>query len=97
MTLWALGKEHTLIGTDVIPLWSRIANAPVSCVAYLRHFFCPAGLAVMYPWQDADLPLWKVVGAVLILAAITAAALLCRRKRRTSWSAGCGIWECWCR
>jgi predicted negative regulator of RcsB-dependent stress response len=59
----------------------RIADAPVAYVAYLRQFFCPAGLAVMYPWQDVDLPLWKVAGACLILAAVTAAAVACRRKR----------------
>ena len=50
-------------------------------VAYLRQFFYPAGLAVMYLWQDVDLPLWKVIGALLILAAITTAAVLCRLKR----------------
>jgi tetratricopeptide (TPR) repeat protein len=81
LTLWAPGKEHTLIGTAVLPLWSRIANVPVSYVAYLRQFFYPAGLAVMYPWQDVDLPLWKVGGAVLILATVTAAAVFCRRTR----------------
>jgi tetratricopeptide (TPR) repeat protein len=81
LTLWAPGKENTFLSTELVPLWSRIANAPVSYAAYLGQFFCPAGLAVIYPWQDVDLPPWKVAGAVSVLAAVTAAAVVCRRKR----------------
>ena len=68
LTLRAAGREDTLLSTAVLPLASRIANGLVSYAAYLRQFFCPVGLAVIYPWQDVDLPPWKVVGAFLILA-----------------------------
>ena len=46
----------------------------------MGHFFYPVGLAVLYPRAGLDLPLGKVLGASLILAGITAAALVWRRR-----------------
>ena len=74
-------KRTRCSGAGTLPYWTRIGNVPVSYVAYLRQFFCPAGLAVMYPWEGVDLPAWKVLGAALILVAVTTGAFLCRRTR----------------
>ena len=48
--------------------------------AYLGQFFYPAGLAVFYPHPQDALPIWKIVGALLLLVGISAGVLACRRK-----------------
>jgi hypothetical protein len=63
-----------------LPLSSRIANALVSCVAYLGQFLYPAGLAVFYPHPLDALPIWKIVGALLMLVGISAGAMAWRRR-----------------
>ena len=50
-------------------------------MTYLGQFFCPVGLAVFYPHPESNLPVWQVVGAVLVLACISAGALACWRRR----------------
>ncbi len=75
-----LAQERTVVRLDFIPLWSRIANALVSYVAYAEQLFYPVGLAAFYPHPGSTLPIWKVAGAVLLLAAISLAAVLWRRK-----------------
>ena len=74
-------RRHLALHRAFFPSRRGLPTCLVSYAAYLRQFFCPVGLAVIYPWQDVDLPPWKVVGAVLILAAVTAAAVVCRRSR----------------
>ena len=59
----------------------RIGNALIAYVGYLGQFFYPAGLAVLYPRPGPICRCGKVLGASLILAGITAAALLRRRRR----------------
>jgi tetratricopeptide (TPR) repeat protein len=58
----------------------RIGNALISYVVYLGHFLYPAGLAALYPRTGPDLPLGKLCLAILILAGITAAAWIGRKK-----------------
>ena len=58
----------------------RIGNALISYVVYLRQFFWPSDLAMLYPRRGPDLPVWQVVGAGLIVLGITAAVLVWRRK-----------------
>jgi Flp pilus assembly protein TadD len=64
---------------DLIPLSMRIANAPVSYVAYLFQTLVPVNLAVLYPFP-VELPVWKTAGAVLLLAGISALAILKARQ-----------------
>jgi protein O-mannosyl-transferase len=71
------GAMQTL---DAVPLLWRIANAPVSCVAYLIQFVCPANLAVFYPHPGDRVPTWQVAGALMVMAIITVAALAGRRR-----------------
>jgi len=73
-----------MIQKDIIapvPLALRIGNAAVSYVVYLRQMFCPAGLAVLYPYPQNSLPGWKIALAVVLLAAISAGVFL-RRQRQ---------------
>ena len=59
---------------------ARIANTLVSYAVYLGQFFWPVGLAAFYPRAD-DLPAWQVGVAFLVLAVLSAAALMAWRKQ----------------
>ena len=48
----------------------RIANAFVSYIVYIGKTIWPVNLAVYYP-HPGLLPLWQVLGAVLLLIAVT--------------------------
>jgi tetratricopeptide (TPR) repeat protein len=67
---------------DESPLSLRLENAAVSYVAYIVQFFWPARLAVFYPYPVA-IPAWQWIGATLVLAGITYAAI-----RRAATAAG---------
>jgi len=54
-------------------IWERLANVPVSYVRYVGKSFWPSGLAAFYP--TVQWPLVEVIGAVVLLAAVTGVAL----------------------
>ena len=56
----------------------RVANALASYVAYLGKLIWPVKLAVLYPYVH-NLPLGEVLGAAVLLAAITALAVRLRK------------------
>ncbi len=62
------------------PFGARLANALVSYVGYLRDAFWPAQLAIFYPHPGTSLPLWQPLGAALLLAGVSIAAVLGRRR-----------------
>jgi tetratricopeptide (TPR) repeat protein len=66
---------------DRIPAPTRIGNAVVSYVVYLRQMVFPAGLATSYPYPNNGLPMWKVCAALVALVAVTAMVVACRQKR----------------
>ena len=55
------------MSVEYLPLGWRIGNAAVSYVAYVGQTFNPVGLAVLYPHPGQDLPVWKIVTALLVL------------------------------
>ena len=57
------------------PWGSRIATAPVSFVTYLEKTFWPHDMAVFYPFSN-QLPVWQVLGAVLLIIVISAAVII---------------------
>ena len=72
-----------------LPLGARLANAPVAMVRYLGKFFWPANLSVAYPhpgWWPAGV----VIGAVVVVAAITLAVW--RWRHVTPWAATGWVW-----
>ena len=73
-------QDRSLVSTEHLPLWWRIGNAIIAYVTYLGQFFYPVGLSVLYPRPGLDLPLWKVFAAFLVLASITTAAFIGRRR-----------------
>jgi protein O-mannosyl-transferase len=52
----------------------------VSYVAYVVETFWPADLAVIYPRRGSGLPVWQVAASLVVMAAITAGAVVLRRK-----------------
>jgi protein O-mannosyl-transferase len=69
VTIWAQQAGGAVKSFELFPLSQRVANALVSYVAYLGMMVWPVNLAVFYP--HAPVPVWQVVGAVAVLAAIT--------------------------
>jgi hypothetical protein len=82
-------QEASLAPLEVVPWSLRAANALVSYTAYLGKLFLPRHLAVFYPIAPA-IPAWKVAGAALLLAAITALAVW--RARREPWLLTGWLW-----
>jgi tetratricopeptide (TPR) repeat protein len=78
LTLGAQGESLAL--NERLSLSWRIGNALISYVAYLGRFFYPVGLAALYPRTGPDLPIGKLCLAVFVLAGITAAALMGRKR-----------------
>ena len=54
-------------------LW-RIENALVSYIIYIEKMFWPVNLAIFYPYPRGNIPLWQIIGAVLVLVFITSIA-----------------------
>lgn len=63
-----------------LPIGARLENTVVSYVRYLKMLFYPSNLAVFYPHPETSLGSWSVLGAVLVLLAISVAAVRLRRK-----------------
>ena len=56
------------VGTlEKYPLWARAGNAVLAYVKYLKIFFWPVDLAVLYPHPGTSLSPGKVLGAGLVL------------------------------
>ena len=66
---------------STFPLRLRAANAIVSYVVYVRQAIWPAGLAAYYPYPHTPPAWWLVLGALVVLAGVTAAAVRLRRSR----------------
>ncbi len=64
-----------------IPVSARIGNAIVAYISYLGKMFYPARLSVLYP-HPGNLPLRQVIFCLVLLMAITAAAIYLSRRHR---------------
>jgi tetratricopeptide (TPR) repeat protein len=61
--------------------WSlRIGGAATSALAYLADLFYPAELIPFYCYPDGGFPLWKTAGSLALLAAVSVAAIVWRRR-----------------
>jgi tetratricopeptide (TPR) repeat protein len=74
-----LAQHKSLASAETFPVARRLAHAVVSYVAYLGKTLAPRHLAVYYPMPGPE-PAWEVAGALLLLAGITALALLAVRR-----------------
>ncbi len=88
VTVWVQRESGALLSVDRLPLGDRIANALDSYGVYLVKTVWPTGLAAFYPHPRGGLPPWRVAGAALLLASLTALALRAGRARpylRVGW------------
>ena len=65
---------------DRLPLALRLENAVVSYALYLGQMIYPARLACLYPNPTAPLAFWPVAGGLVLLLAISVAAIAFRRR-----------------
>jgi tetratricopeptide (TPR) repeat protein len=64
-----------------LPFPWRVQNAFVGYVIYAWKILWPTQLAVFYPHPNDTLAIWEVVFAILLLLAVTAAAIIFRSQR----------------
>src|SRR5262245_15056736 len=74
-------QKRTAGAIPPLPFLWRVENAFVSYVVYIWETLWPARLAVFYPHPNDTLALWEVTFAILLLLAITAAAIVFRKQR----------------
>jgi tetratricopeptide (TPR) repeat protein len=67
--------NNTSAPSLVLPLGSRLANAPVSFMIYLEKTFWPHDMAVYYPFSD-QLPIWQALGCSLLVLIISIAVIV---------------------
>jgi tetratricopeptide (TPR) repeat protein len=81
-------QKRTTGAIPPLPLLWRVQNAFVSYVIYVWKTLWPTDLAVFYPHPNDTLAIWEIIFAILLLFAITAAAIVFRRERSyvfTGW------------
>ncbi|MFC1567412.1 tetratricopeptide repeat protein [Thermodesulfobacteriota bacterium] len=81
ITFWAQRSQGAMYSLTVIPLNIRIANSFVSYVKYILKAVWPTRLIVLYPHAGDAFPIWQSIGAVLLIAAISYAAIRALRQR----------------
>lgn len=64
-----------------LPLSVRLGNAVFSYGRYLARTFWPTRLAPLYPFPGDSLTMWRVLGILILLIAISALAIAGRRHR----------------
>lgn len=80
VTIYAQHKGGAIRGIDSLPLWLRIENATTAYVKYIVKMIWPRNLAAYYHFP-LQIPLWEVVGSLLVFIALTLAAVwLCKRQ-----------------
>ena len=73
-------QKVTVDYSNHLPLATRIVNALLSHLIYLRQFFWPTKLSVLYSYSADQTPLIEVAATLSVIIAITALALvLCKR------------------
>jgi tetratricopeptide (TPR) repeat protein len=81
ITLYAQRAGGAIGTVELLPLTMRLKNAIYSYLVYVEKAMWPSGLAVFYPHPEGSLALWKVMGAAVVLATITAAFWHFRERR----------------
>ncbi|MGP7980422.1 MAG: tetratricopeptide repeat protein [Syntrophobacteraceae bacterium] len=89
VTYAAQQKGGAVKSIESFPLGVRVANAFVSYIIYIGKTVWPSNLAVLYP-HPGLWPLWQVLGAVLLLGAVT--LMVIRTAKRFPYLAMGWLW-----
>jgi len=76
-----IAQKEAVRSLEHISFSLRVENAVVAYAVYLEKMVWPSGLAVLYPLLKGGWPAWDVIDALLFLAALTAGAIILRRKQ----------------
>lgn len=79
VTVLAQRSIGAVASLEYVSMGARAGNALISCAQYLRSAFWPHDLAVYYPLSHVVT--WRVIGAVILLAGVSAWALRERKNR----------------
>jgi tetratricopeptide (TPR) repeat protein len=71
ITIFAQRAGGAVGSTQLLPLAMRVKNALYCYLIYVEKAVWPSRLAVFYPHPEGSLALWKVLGAAVVLIAIT--------------------------
>lgn len=79
ITIVAQNRGGSISGLELIGFGARVANAALAYMEYLYLTVWPTGLAAHYPYMT-DFPVWRVAGVTALIAGISAAAVLTRKR-----------------
>jgi tetratricopeptide (TPR) repeat protein len=71
VTVFAQQSGGIVKSLDTFTLAERLSNSIVAYAAYLGKLVWPANLAILYPHSRLSISDWRVLGSLLLLAAIT--------------------------
>ncbi len=74
VTFWVQKSGGMVRTMTQFPFSERVANAVVACATYVAKTLWPTDLAAVYP-HPHTYPVWQVLGALLLLTAVTAAVV----------------------
>jgi tetratricopeptide (TPR) repeat protein len=78
-TLWTSSGIGGIESFETLPLATRLSNASVSLMVYIRDMFWPSNLAPFYPYEP--IPTWEIVASLAGLLTVSALALWNARRR----------------
>ncbi|HZV80808.1 MAG TPA: tetratricopeptide repeat protein [Geobacteraceae bacterium] len=81
LILRAHATAGALLHVDQDAMLLHSGNALLSYVKYIRNMFWPADLALFYPFESSAVTPFKVAGAIVLLAMITAMVVAQRKIR----------------
>jgi tetratricopeptide (TPR) repeat protein len=76
-----IAQERTIAAMNKLPMTSRIANAVVSILVYLRQMFDPTHLALLYPHPNRSLPFGQIFVSLSFIVGITLLVWVLRASR----------------
>ena len=79
VTIYAQRTGGAMSNLEAMPVGLRIENALVAYAKYIVQTLWPHDLAIIYP-MSSSYPLWQTIGALLVLALVSAATILARRR-----------------
>jgi tetratricopeptide (TPR) repeat protein len=82
ITFIAQRAGGAVASAEALPIGLRLCNSVVSYVLYLRNTFWPARLAIFYPAHVEQIAPLNVMLSALLLAGISAAALIMARSNK---------------
>ena len=80
ITLWTHRYNRVVGDVPDLSLSIRIANALISCGAYVVQSFFPVGLSPQYPHLGPDTPYGPAAAGLMLLVVVTALAVVFRRR-----------------